>query len=218
MDRPLENQSVLAIEQRYTALAKTSSNLSCGTAAKRCGAEAGQVCVDLGSGRGADAIALAIRVGAGGHVYGVDLTPAMLEAARASAASRSVTNVTFVQAPLEALALPDGLADWVVSNCALNHARDKAQVWAEIARVLKPGGRFLVSDIYAVEAIAEVYRNDPVAVSECWAGAETREASLGRIVGAGLEDVVVTDESAPYERGHARLASFTVSGRRPIRP
>jgi len=142
----------------------------------------------------------------------------MLEVARASAASRSVTNVTFVHAPLEALTLPDGIADWVVSNCALNHASDKARVWAEIARVLKPGGRFMVSDIYAVEAIAEVYRNDPVAVSECWAGAETREASLRNIAVAGLEEVVVTDESAPYERGYARLASFTVSGRRPIRP
>ena len=208
----------MAIQNRYTALAETKSNLSCGSAARGCQAQLGQVCIDLGCGRGRDALALARLVGPGGHVYGVDLTPAMLEVARAAAASGGVENVTFVHSALEALALPDAVADWVVSNCALNHATDKARVWAEIARVLKPGGRFIVSDIFAVEPIAEQYRNDPVAVAECWAGAEPREASLGHVAGAGLVEVAVTDESEPYDRGHARLAKFTLSGQRPIRP
>lgn len=214
----MERQAALAIQNRYAALAETTSCLSCGSAASRCEPDAGQVCVDLGCGRGRDALSLAGRVGPGGHVYGVDLTAAMLEAARAAAVSAGIENVTFIHSSLESLALPDGVADWVVSNCALNHASDKARVWAEIARVLKPGGRFVVSDIFAVEPIAEAFRNDPVAVAECWAGAETRDAYLGHIGGAGLIEVQVTDESEPYDKGHARIQSFTVSGQRAIRP
>lgn len=207
-----------AIEARYTELVQTRGSLSCGTAVQRCAAEEGQVCVDLGCGRGKDVLALAARVGPAGHVYGVDLTAAMLEVAREAAAKQGVGHVSFVQAPLEALALHDGLADWVLSNCALNHARDKAVAWREIARVLKPGGRFVVSDIFAVEPIAPEYRDDPVAVAECWAGAETKEQYLAHVAEAGLAEVTVAEESAPYVRGAARIARFTILGRRPIPP
>ena len=214
----METTPAAAIQERYGALAKSETGLSCGSAARRCEPSPGDVCVDLGCGRGRDVIELASRVGASGRAIGVDVTRPMLEAARAAADAARLTNVSFVESSFESLELPDELADWVVSNCALNHAKDKASVWAEIHRVLKSGGRFVVSDIYAVDPIAEQYRNDPAAVAECWAGAETKDVTLERIVQAGLEDVRIIEERAPYLRGHARLVSFTISGHKPTRP
>ncbi len=140
----------------------------------------------------------------------------MLEVARVRAAEAGVTNASFIESTLESLPLPDACADWVVSNCALNHATDKVKVWQEIARVLKPGGRFAVSDIYAVEPIAPQYRNDPVAVAECWAGAVTRAEYLEQISSSGLGELVISGERDPYQKAQATLASFTVSGLKPF--
>ncbi len=203
-----------AIQQRYGVLATQPGSLSCGGAATSCEATPGQTCVDLGCGRGRDVLVLAQKVGPYGHVFGIDGSPAMVEAAQSLAREAGLRNVTIRESSLEALSLADASVDWVVSNCALNHARDKARVWSEIARVLTPGGRFLVSDIYAVEAIAEEHRNDPVAVAECWAGAETRPEYLAHVAAAGFDQVEVTSERAPYRKQHALLASFTLSGRK----
>jgi ubiquinone/menaquinone biosynthesis C-methylase UbiE len=171
----------------------------------------------LGCGRGGDVLKLAHKVGPRGRAIGVDLTPDMLAVARERAAAQGLAQATFLEASLEALPLPDASVDWVVSNCALNHAGDKQQVWREVARVLKPGAHFIVSDIYAVERIADLYRNDPVAVAGCWAGAVTRAEYLEHIAHAGLVEVSVPDESKPYVKAQATLASFTVSGRKPSR-
>lgn len=203
-----------AIETRYGGLAESACCLSCGNAASRCEPEPGQVCVDLGSGRGTDVIRLAEKVGPAGHAYGIDVTDEMLIKARKSAAKLGVKNATFLRADFEAINLPDESVDWVTSNCALNHASDKARVWREIARILKRGGRFIVSDIYAIDPVPDEYRNDPAAVAECWAGAVTRDEYLAHIREAGLGDVRVVDESAPYEKGRVRVASFTVLGSR----
>ncbi len=204
-----------AIEQRYSGLAESSCCLSCGGASHYIEAQPGQVCVDLGSGRGTDVLRLAERVGAEGHCYGVDLSEGMLDRARRNASKLGVTNATFLQGQLEALPLPDACADWVTSNCVLNHAEDKRAVWREIARVLKPGATFVVSDIYAIEPVPPEYRNDPEAVAECWAGAIVREEYLAAIAAAGLTDLHIIEESAPYEKGRIKVASFTFSGRRP---
>lgn len=209
--------TIRPLRERYGELAaQPGTNLSCGGAASLCTPDVGQVCVDLGCGRGADVIALAAQVGASGKVYGVDVTPAMLEVGRTRAAEAGLTNASFIESTLEALALPDACADWVVSNCALNHATDKVKVWQEIARVLKPGGRFVVSDIYAVEPIAPRYRDDPVAVAECWAGAVTRSEYLEHIAASGLGEFVISGERNPYQKAQATLASFTVSGLKPF--
>jgi ubiquinone/menaquinone biosynthesis C-methylase UbiE len=205
------------IKSRYGALASESANLSCGTAATTAEAQPGQVCIDLGCGRGRDALYLSSLVGIAGHVYGLDGSPKMIDASRQRAAELGLTNVTFIESPIDALALPTAMADWVVSNCALNHASDKARVWREIHRVLKPGGRFAVSDIYAVEPIAAQYRDDPAAVAECWAGAETRPEYLAHVAEAGFEDIEVRAERAPYRKEQALLSSFTLRGRKPAR-
>lgn len=203
-----------SIETRYAELAESSCCLSCGTAVGLCEPKEGQVCLDLGSGRGTDVIRLAEQVGPTGHAYGIDITDAMLEKARKTAQKMGVENATFLRCELEHLALPDKTADWVISNCVLNHASDKAQVWREIARVMKKGGQFVVSDIYAVEPIADEFKNDPEAIAECWAGAVTKEEYLQHILRAGLVDVKILEESAPYEKGKATVASFTVTGKK----
>jgi ubiquinone/menaquinone biosynthesis C-methylase UbiE len=204
-----------AIEQRYSALSESSCCLSCGGAAGHCDPLPGQTCVDLGSGRGTDVLRLAEQVGPAGMVYGLDIAEGMLAKARRNAEKLGVSNVRFVRSELEALELPEQTAHWLISNCTLNHARDKAKVWKEIHRVLKKGGRFVVSDIYAVEPIDERYRNDPEAVAECWAGAVLRQDYLRYIEEAGLTGVRVLEESAPYDKGKARVASFTIAGMRP---
>lgn len=206
-----------ALENRYGALAPQPVSLSCGGAAAFVAAQPGEVCVDLGCGRGGDVITLARKVGPTGHVFGLDASPTMIETAKQRAAKEGVVQVSFRLSSLEALVLDDESVDWVVSNCALNHATDKATVWREIFRVLRPGGRFVVSDIFAVEPIAPEFRDDPVAVAECWAGAETRPEYLAHVAGAGLVDVRIDRERAPYRKAQALLASFTLSGRRPAR-
>lgn len=206
-----------AIELRYGELAEKDCCLSCGSAVQRAEIRPGQVCVDLGSGRGSDVMRMAELVGPSGHAYGLDITEAMLEKARKTAARLGVTNVSFIRSTLEKLELPDQTADWITSNCVLNHAEDKARVWREIARVLKHGGRFVVSDIYAVEEIPAEHRSDPAAIAECWAGAVTRREYLLHVLRAGLLDVQILEESAPYEKGKARVVSFTITGQRPDR-
>jgi arsenite methyltransferase len=203
-----------AIEHRYEALAESSCCLSCGSAVAHIDARPGQVCLDLGSGRGTDVLRLAEKVLPGGHAYGVDITDKMLETARSTARKLGVTNVTFLRAELAHLPLGGASVDWVTSNCVLNHAADKRAVWREIARVLKPGGRFVVSDIYAATRIPEAYRNDPDAVAECWAGAITKEEYLEAITASGLGDVEILEESVPYPKGQAHVVSFTIAGAR----
>jgi arsenite methyltransferase len=207
----------IAIENRYAVLAESSSCLSCGGAITHADVKPGQTCVDLGSGRGTDALRLAEQVGPTGQVFGLDLTEAMLVKARQAAQKLGVTNATFIHSTLERLELPSQSADWVFSNCVLNHADDKLAVWREIARILKPGGRFVVSDIYAVNEIAPEFKNDPEAVAECWAGAELKDEYLLHIQHAGLREVRILEESAPYAKGQAQVASFTVAGQKPAR-
>lgn len=206
-----------AIQIRYGELAEGECCLSCGSAVTACEPKPGEVCLDLGSGRGTDVLRLAEAVGPTGHAYGIDTTDAMLEKARRTAEKLGVENATFMRATFDRVPLPDGTVDWVVSNCALNHAPDKVAVWQEIHRVLKPGGRFVVSDIYAVTEIAPEDRDDPEAVAECWAGAVTKAEYLAAIAGSGLLDTRIIEESKPYAKGRATVVSFTIAGSRPWR-
>jgi arsenite methyltransferase len=138
----------------------------------------------------------------------------LLEKARRTAEKTGVENVRFLSSELERIMLPDQTADLVISNCTLNHASDKQAVWNEIYRILKKGGRFVISDIYALEPIAAEYRNDPVAVAECWAGAATRAEYMEHLAEAGFSEIAIIEESAPYAKGKAMVASFTIAGRR----
>jgi len=200
------------INSRYSGLAESECCLSCGGALNFSKANAGEVCVDLGSGRGTDVLRLADLVGEKGFVYGIDISDGMIEKARRNVEKLGVTNVRFIRCELEKLELGDEAVDLVISNCTLNHAYNKQEVWNEIHRILKKGGRFVVSDVYAINPIPDEYRNDPVAVAECWAGSVTRQEYLLQMETAGFSEVTILEESASYLKGKAEVASFTIAG------
>lgn len=206
---------ISAINIRYGELATTECCLSCGGAINYAKPKAGEVCVDLGSGRGTDVLRMADEVGESGFVYGIDISQGMIDKAKQNAAKFETSNVRFIQCELEKIDLADAVADLVISNCTINHATDKAAVWSEVFRILKKGGRFVVSDIYATSEIAAIYHNDPIAVAECWAGAVTREEYLKTLAENGFTGVEVIEESKPYQKGQAEVASFTVAGKKP---
>src|ERR1035437_5842317 len=204
-----------AINERYTSLSETSCCLSCGGAINHAKAQAGEVCVDLGSGRGNDVIRLAEDVGEKGFVYGIDISEGMIAKAIANLEKFEVQNAKILKAELEQLPLENDSVNLVISNCTINHAADKQAVWNEVYRILKVGGRFVVSDIYATQPIADEYRNDPEAVAECWAGAVTRSEYLQTLNDAGFTSVRILEESVPYAKGKADVASFTITGEKP---
>ena len=204
-----------AINIRYGELAATECCLSCGGAINYAKPKSSEVCVDLGSGRGTDVLRMADEVGETGFVYGIDISEGMLEKARQNAAKFEVSNVRFVRSELEKIELADGIADLVISNCTINHATDKEAVWREVFRILKKGGRFVVSDIYSLSPIPEEYRNDPVAVAECWAGAITRDEYLKTLEKTGFTGIEIIEDSKPYLKGKAEVASLTIAGKKP---
>jgi arsenite methyltransferase len=203
------------IDNRYSVLAESSCCLSCGGAINYSEPGKGEVCVDLGSGRGTDVMRLAETVGNTGFVYGIDISEGMLQKARNTAERLGVTNVRFISSPLEKVSLENNIADLVISNCTINHSSDKQSVWKEVFRILKKGGRFVVSDIYSVNPVPDKYKNDPVAVSECWAGSVTREVYLRQLQEAGFNSIKVIEESTPYEKGKITVSSWTIAGIKP---
>lgn len=206
--------SIAEINHRYSQLAETECCLSCGNAIQYARATSGETCIDIGSGRGTDVIRLAGEVGENGFVYGVDISEGMLEKANQLAQKMQIKNVKFVRSQLENIDIPSECANLIISNCTLNHAQDKLKTWQEIYRMLKPGGRFVISDIFAVEPIAEEYKNDPGAIAECWAGAVTKQEYFETMNQSGFTNVTILEESAPYAKGKATVASFTISGKK----
>lgn len=202
------------INTRYTALAESECCLSCGGAINYAEPLAGEICVDLGSGRGTDVIRMAESVGHTGFVYGIDISDGMLEKALQNAAKFKTTNVRFVKSELEKIDLKDDTADLIISNCTINHAENKQAVWNEIYRILKKGGRFVISDIYSTSPVPDEYKNDPVAIAECWAGSVTREAYLNQLEKAGFSSVNILEESAPYDKGKIKVSSWTIAAKK----
>ena len=204
--------NVASINERYTNLSETTCCLSCGGAINHAGVQPGEVCLDLGSGRGNDVIRMAEEAGENGFAYGIDLSDGMVKKARTNLDKFGVTNAEIIQSEMESLPLNDNSVNVTISNCTINHSSNKEAVWSEVFRVLKPGGRFVVSDIYATAPIADEYRNDPQAVAECWAGAVTRAEYLTMLEETGFTNIKILEESEPYAKGMAEVASFTVYG------
>jgi len=208
-------KNIEAINLRYSELAEESCCLSCGGAIDKSQPAEGEICADLGSGRGNDVIRLAEEVGEKGFVYGLDISDGMLKKARKNAEKFNVKNVDFRQTSLESLPIMDNTLDLVISNCTINHAEDKQKVWNEIYRVLKKGGRFVVSDIFSTQPVPSKYKNDPEAVAECWAGSVTKEVYMEQLYKAGFKDVTILEESKPYPKGEIEVSSWTILGFRP---
>lgn len=203
--------NTVEINNRYTLLAEDTCCLSCGGAVDKSKAREGEVCIDLGSGRGTDVLRLAETVGVKGFVYGVDVTDRMVQKAVKTAAKMGVENVRFILSDLENIKLDNDLADLIISNCTLNHVADKPKVWKEIYRLLNNGGRFVISDIYSMQTVPEEYATDPVAISECWAGSITKSEYLKIIKNSGFNNLEIIEESKPYPKGKIEVASFTIT-------
>jgi SAM-dependent methyltransferase len=151
----------------------------------------GETVLDIGSGAGLDAFLAARRVGPTGRVIGLDMTPAMIAAASAHAARAGVTNVEFLLGDAEAIPLPDGSVDRVISNCVLNLAPDKARVFREVCRVLKPGGRMAVSDIVLLRPLPQILRRSTTLWTGCLSGALPEADYVAAARAAGLREVRV---------------------------
>ena len=194
--------------------------LGCGLPTRHAGIAEGDVVLDLGSGAGIDAFVARQSVGATGRVIGVDMTEAMIARARTNAAKLGYDNVEFRLGEIESLPVQDGTVDVVISNCVLNLVPDKAQAFAEILRVLKPGGHFCVSDVIATGTLPEGIRKAAALYVGCVAGAMPETDYLATIRKAGFEDVRIAerkpiplpDEVLREHLSQSELAAFRASG------
>jgi arsenite methyltransferase len=162
----------------------------------------GDVVLDLGSGAGIDVLLAAKKVGPAGRAIGIDMTPEMLAKARENIAASGMSNVEVREGIIEALPVESESVDWVISNCVINLSPEKPRVFTEIARVLKPGGRMLVSDI-VVEELPAAIRENQMLYTSCVAGAISENQYLRGLRDAGLVDVAVR-ERLVYEESQLR--------------
>jgi arsenite methyltransferase len=165
--------------------------LGCGLPTADAFIKPGETVLDLGSGAGNDAFIASTLVGETGRVIGLDMTADMVSRARANAGNLGRTNVEFVHGEIEAIPLPDDTVDLVVSNCVLNLVPDKPAAFAEIHRVLKPGGRFSISDVVLAGTLPPALAEASLLYLGCVAGAQQEAEYLATVAGAGLTDVAV---------------------------
>jgi arsenite methyltransferase len=187
------------------------ASLGCGVPTAVADLHDGETVLDLGSGAGADVLISARRVGPAGRAIGLDMTDEMLALARANAAAAATANAEFVKGHIEDIPLADGSVDVVISNCVINLSADKPQVIREVARVLKPGGRFAVSDVIADPDMDDATKADMQQWTGCVAGALTEEEFTAALAAAGLVEV----EIRPTHRVHAHAAAAIVRARKP---
>jgi SAM-dependent methyltransferase len=185
--------------------AAIGASLGCGVPTAVADLHEGETVLDLGSGAGADVLISARRVGPTGRAIGLDMTDEMLDLARANAREAGVENVEFVKGYLEELPLPDASVDVVISNCVINLSGDKATVLRQAARVLRPGGRFAVSDVIADPDMDEQTKADMAAWTGCVAGALTEPEFRASLAAAGLEDVEIRETHRVHEHAAAAL-------------
>jgi arsenite methyltransferase len=169
--------------------------LGCGNPLALASLTEGETVLDLGSGAGFDCFLAANRVGKSGKVIGVDMTPEMLEKARENAQQNNYTNVEFRMGEIEALPVADNTVDIIISNCVINLSVDKDRVFQEAYRVLKPGGRLMISDIVLTKELPDFVRESVQAYIGCIAGAMLEADYLGAIENAGFKDARVADET-----------------------
>jgi SAM-dependent methyltransferase len=169
--------------------------LGCGNPIALASLRPGQTVLDLGSGAGFDAFLAAAAVGPSGHVIGVDMTPEMVAKATDNARRAGVTNVEFRQGLIEALPVESGSVDAIISNCVINLSPEKDRVFHEAFRVLRPGGRLLVSDIVLTAPLPDALRASIEAYVGCLAGAALRSDYLDMLAAAGFRDVEIVRET-----------------------
>jgi len=170
--------------------------LGCGNPVALASLKEGETVLDLGSGAGFDCFLASSKVGSMGRIIGVDMTPEMLEKARENARKGNYTNVEFRLGEIENLPAGDNSVDAVISNCVINLSPDKKRVFGETFRVLKPGGRLMVSDIVLLKELPDFIKNSIQAYVGCVAGAMIKDEYLKTVREAGFHDVKIIDETA----------------------
>lgn len=183
-------------EELTSIPAEANMGLSCGNPTATANLRPGETVLDLGSGGGLDVFLAAKQVGPEGRAIGVDMTPAMIERARANAVAGGYTNVEFYQSTIDSIPLPDASVDCVISNCVLNLAPDKPAVFREIARILKPGGRLAISDIALKGELPEDLARSMAAYVGCIAGAIQIDDYRAGLLAAGFEHVEIADSGS----------------------
>jgi len=191
--------------------AALEASLGCGVPTAVAELHDGDTVRDLGSGAGADVLISARRVAPTGQAIGLDVTDELLELARRNAGQAGVDNADFLKGYIEDIPLPDASVDVVISNCVINLSADKPRVLREAARVLRPGGRFAVSDVIADPDMDEATRRDMAQWTGCIAGALTRAEFEAALTAAGLVDVEIRET----HRVHEHAASAIVRARKP---
>ena len=191
-----------------------AASLGCGNPTALADLRPGEVVLDLGSGGGIDVLLSARRVGPMGIAYGLDMTDEMLELARRNADAAGAANVQFLKGEIEAIPLPDASVDVVISNCVINLSTDKARVFSEIARVLRPGGRMSVSDVVADDALSPVDRAARGDYAGCIAGALSFSEYAAGLAAAGLAAI----ELQPTHAAVPGMYNSIVRARRPSAP
>jgi SAM-dependent methyltransferase len=188
------------------------ASLGCGNPTAVAQLHQGETVLDLGSGGGIDVLLSAQRVGPTGKAYGLDMTDEMLELARASQRKAGIENVEFLTGTIEQIPLPTDSVDVIISNCVINLSGDKPAVFREAARVLKPGGRFAVSDVVADLDMDEATRRDVQQGTGCIAGALTREDFQRELRAAGFEAIEIQETHRVHEHaGSAIIRAVTPS-------
>jgi arsenite methyltransferase len=187
------------------------ASLGCGNPTAVAELGEGETVLDLGSGGGIDVLLSAQRVGPTGKAYGLDMTDEMLELARANQRQAGVGNVEFVKGTIEDVPLPDDSVDVIISNCVINLSADKARVFAEAARVLRPGGRFAVTDVVSDPEMDDATRADLAQWTGCIGGALTRDEFRAGLEAAGFEAV----ELQETHRVHEHAGSAIIRAQKP---
>jgi arsenite methyltransferase len=199
--------------------------LGCGTPLQFARLQPGETVLDLGSGGGIDCFLAADQVGSSGRIIGVDMTGDMIQKARANAVKVGATNVEFRLGEIESLPMPDRSVDVIVSNCVINLSPDKASVFREAFRVLKPGGRIAISDIVTSSPLPEAIQNDRDALVGCIAGAPAVEELRSHLREAGFADVRIEINEAsrsfikgwnPGSGAENFVASAAIQAMRPV--
>jgi SAM-dependent methyltransferase len=193
------------------------ASLGCGNPTAVAELHEGETVLDLGSGGGIDVLLSARRVGPSGKAYGVDMTDEMLEVARRNQQEAGARNVEFLKGTVEAVPLPDDSVDVVISNCVINLSADKPAVFREAARMLRPGGRFAVTDIVADAGMDEATRHDMAQWTGCIAGALTEEEFRRDLEGAGFIDVEVRETHRVHDQAGSAIIRAANMDSRPSR-
>jgi len=210
-----------AVRERYAAAATalpevdgcgcgpSSTPLGCGNPTAVAELRDGEVVLDLGSGGGLDVLLSAQRVAPSGKAYGLDMTDEMLAVARENQRKAGVENVEWLKGTIEDIPLPDSSADVIISNCVINLSADKSRVLREAARVLRPGGRFAVTDIVADPEMDEATRRDIQQWTGCIAGALTEDEFRRELTAAGFERIEITETHRVHERAGSAIVRAT---------